>query len=68
MTLRVYFLKRGAHVHCRVFAGKTGVTLAHVGELVFGAEEWREARAELSKIADLRDEGADLHGTVNSHG
>jgi hypothetical protein len=68
MTLRVYFHALGGHVHCRVFAGRTGgVSLAHVGILTFSEAEWPEARDQLARIAEVRDDDEDFHGTVSGH-
>jgi hypothetical protein len=49
MTIfRVYYATRGAHVHCRVFAGE-GETLMPCGKLVMRAPEF-EAFAHFTKI------------------
>lgn len=48
--MRIYFCKRGAHIHCRVFTnGKNG-------DLVFDEREWPDIYTKLTRIADVKDE------------
>lgn len=43
MRMRLYYVKAGAHVHCRLFtAPDIGETFAKCGDLVFEEREWNE--------------------------
>jgi hypothetical protein len=45
--IRVYFERRGAHVHCRVF------TMGLCGTLTFDEQEWPTIADALSRIAQV---------------
>lgn len=48
--MRLYYEKKGAHVHCRLFvSGLAGV-------LVFSEAEWPKVKAQFSLIAEVIEE------------
>ena len=42
MIWRLYYERRGKHVHCRLFAGPQEGTLGNCGALTFRIDEWLE--------------------------
>lgn len=43
VILKVKYVQKGAHVHCRVFSRQgVSITWQKCGDLVFGVEEWNE--------------------------
>ncbi|RPJ83864.1 MAG: hypothetical protein EHM13_06410 [Acidobacteria bacterium] len=46
LRVRVSFVTRGAHVHCRVFVAPSVGTFAKSGELVLTSAEWLKFRAQ----------------------
>lgn len=45
-SIRLYYEKRGGHIHCRMFTGTaTYVTHAKNGDLVFDENEWPDVKA-----------------------
>lgn len=50
LIIRIYWEKRGGHVHCRVFAGyATGDgTIGKAGDLVFRQEEFDDFRRHMA--------------------
>lgn len=54
MTIRIRYVKRGGHYHCRVFTGKgKGMTFTLCGELVFSEAEWDDVRDRLQSVCEL---------------
>ena len=57
MHMRIWFMQRGAHVHCRVFtAASKADTHAKNGDLTFSAAEWPKVRAAFESIAEVEAE------------
>ena len=57
MVIRIYYVKVGAHFHCRVFIGKgNGFTFALCGTLVFAGSEWDDVRDVLTHSCEIMPE------------
>lgn len=57
MHLRIYYMKQGGHIHCRVFSAKAkNFTHAKNGTLVFSEEEWQTVFDMLSPFAEMIEE------------
>lgn len=57
MIFRLYYKRRGGHVHCRLFCGPQEGALGKCGDLTFRLEEFTEfTRIRQSLAIDFRSE------------
>lgn len=57
MVMKLKFIKRGGHYHCRLFtADALGYTWAKCGEVVFNEREWESVRLKFKQIAIVEPE------------
>lgn len=61
MILRMRYVKRGGHYHCRLFTAKArNMTFARCGELVFSEAEWNDVRDALASAVEFVPEEFDV--------
>jgi len=60
-TFRFRFLEQGIHTHIRLFAGKTGGTLAKCGDFVMRNNEWETFKESFAAdaLVEFVDEEAE---------
>lgn len=54
--IRLRFVKKGGHIHIRVFAGPHEWALGKCGDLVMRPEEWDEFRLSLKDRVSVKHE------------
>ena len=60
MIIRIRYLKRGGHWHCRVFTARAkNMTFAKCGDLVFDEHEWNDVRDILQSACECVEDEAD---------
>ena len=62
MTFKLYYSRKGAHVHVSMFAGTDQDHLAHTGNLTLRENEW----AEFRRVLILGEYGT-LRGQLSPH-
>lgn len=54
MVIRIRYVKRGGHYHCRVFTAKSKIhTFAKNGDVVFDEREWNDVRDMLASAVEF---------------